>query len=95
MTKSELVKRLSKKHGNLYLKHIERLVDVVFSEVTNTLANSGRVELRGFGAFSVRQRKSRTARNPKTNEVVSLEERSVPYFRAGKELKERLNASLN
>lgn len=95
VTRSELIKRLAKKHDNLYLKHIERLVDIVFSEITQTLAENGRAELRGFGAFSVRERKSRNARNPKTNEVVNLEERHVPYFRAGKDLKARLNADDN
>lgn len=91
MTKSELIKRLAKKHGNLYQKHIEKLVDIIFSDITHTLSAGGRVELRGFGAFSVRTRSSRKARNPKTSEVVELGERHVPYFRAGKELRERLN----
>jgi integration host factor subunit beta len=91
MTKSELIKQLSKKHDSLFLKDVTLLVDTVLEEIIVALARGDRVELRGFGSFSVRRRKARTARNPKTNEEVYLEERYAPYFRAGKELKERIN----
>lgn len=91
MTKSELIKRISKRHPHLYLKDIERLVDLIFTKIAHALKEEDRVELRGFGAFSVRKRKSRVARNPKTSEVVRLDNRLVPYFRAGKELREKVN----
>ncbi|MCD6035905.1 MAG: ihfB [Rickettsiales bacterium] len=91
MTKSELIKLLAKKHTTLYQKDIERLVDVVFGEISTALKRGDRIELRGFGAFSTRSRKPRKARNPKTGDVVPLGERVAPYFRAGKELRERLN----
>ena len=91
VTRSELVKRLSKLHKNLTPKQVTLLVDTVLSEISGALVRGDRVELRGFGAFSVRSRKSRKARNPRTNEVVSLGERYVPYFRAGKAMRERVN----
>lgn len=91
MTKSEIIRILTEKHRNLFLKDVTKLVETVFDEVTAALARGDRVELRGFGSFSVRQRKARTARNPKTNEIVTLGERFSPYFRAGKELRERIN----
>ena len=91
MTKSELIKKLAKRHKGLYQKDINRLVDVVFEELTAALERGDRVELRGFGAFSVRKRASRVARNPRTNKAVSLGERVVPYFRAGKNLRARIN----
>ncbi len=92
MTKSELVRRLMQRFTHIYQKDITNVVKLVFDELADALARGDRVELRGFGAFSVRERKSRRARNPKTNEVVMLGERVVPYFRAGKELRERINA---
>jgi len=91
MTKSELVKRLKEKYNNLYLKDISLVVDTVFDEITKTLSNKDRVELRGFGTFSTRKRGARSARNPKTGEIVSLSERHTTYFRPGKELRERVN----
>lgn len=91
MTKSELIRRILSNHQNLYLKDATRLVDTILDEISNALERGDRVELRGFGSFSVRHRKPRMARNPKTNEVVPLGERSAPYFRAGKELRERIN----
>lgn len=91
MTKSELVKKIAKRHSHLYLKDVEKLVDVIFDRIASSLTTEGRVELRGFGAFSVRKRQPRKARNPKTSEIVYLGDRLVPYFRAGKELRERVN----
>lgn len=91
MTRSELIKRLAKKHPTLQQKDVIRLVDIVFEKIADTLAKGGRSELRGFGAFSVRKRKPRKARNPKTDAVVNLNERYSPYFRAGKDLKLRIN----
>lgn len=92
MTKSELIKLLTKKNTkNLFLKDVTLLVDTIFDEISVALSRGDRIELRGFGSFSIRRRKARTARNPKTNEVVQLGERHAVYFRAGKELRERLN----
>ncbi len=92
MTKSELIKLLTKKNTkNLFLKDVTTLVDTIFDEISVALSRGDRIELRGFGSFSVRKRKARMARNPKTNEVVQLDERQAVYFRAGKELRERLN----
>lgn len=91
MTKSDLIKRISKLYPNMLLKDIRIVVDAVFEEISLALVENRRVEIRGFGAFSLRGRRARKARNPRTNEVVDLRERFTPYFRAGKELKEELN----
>lgn len=91
MTKSDLIQRLAKKYPHLYLRDIEKLVNTVFGEIGTALCDGRRVELRGFGAFSVRERTARTARNPRTGEKVSVGTRFSPYFRMGKELRERLN----
>ncbi len=91
MTKSELIKQLAKKHNSVFAKDIELLVNTVLDEVSRALAESRRIELRGFGSFSIRRRSPRTARNPRTNEKVQLGQRNAIYFRAGKELRERIN----
>lgn len=91
MTKSELIQALARKHPHLYLRDIEKLVNTVFGEISEALVDGRRVELRGFGAFSVRERAARQARNPRTGESVSVGTRFAPYFRMGKELRERLN----
>ena len=93
MTKSDLIKRLAEANPHLYLRDIERIVSTVFEEITEALARGDRVELRGFGAFSVRQRNSRVGRNPRTGEEVKVPDKAVPYFKTGKELRERLNLS--
>jgi integration host factor subunit beta len=72
---------------------VERLVNVILGEMTGALADGGRVELRGFGAFSVRSRPARVGRNPRTGETVEVPAKAVPFFKSGKELRERLNAS--
>lgn len=95
MTKSELIKRVAALYPDIYIKDMQSIIDTVFDEMAQALTESRRVELRGFGAFSVREREARTARNPRTNEVVDLPKRSALYFRAGKELKERLNKLAN
>lgn len=92
MTKSELIKKLSAKHPNLKEEEIENLVAIILNEISQTLANEDRVELRGFGAFSIRKREARKARNPRTGETVEVGERKSIYFRPGKELKEKLNS---
>lgn len=91
MTKSELIQRLSAKYPHLYQRDIEVLVGTILNEISAALAEGNRVELRGFGAFSVREREPRTARNPKNGEVVSIGTRHAIYFRTGKELRERIN----
>lgn len=90
MTKSELIQRLSKRYPHLYQRDIEVLVNTMFDEITNALSAGNRVELRGFGAFSVRKREARAARNPKNGTMVSVGERHAIYFRTGKELRERI-----
>lgn len=93
MIKSELIEKLAAE--NLHLTHaeVERVVNVILGRMTETLAEGGRVELRGFGAFSVRSRPARTGRNPRTGETVEVPAKSVPFFKSGKELRQRLNAS--
>ncbi len=91
MIKSELVARLAERYPHLYHRDVERIVSTVLDEISAALANGDRVELRGFGAFSVKVRPARQGRNPRTGEAVSVDEKRVPFFRTGKELRERLN----
>ena len=92
MTKSELIAQLAERNPHLYQRDIERIVATIFDTVTDALARGDRVELRGFGAFSVKHRKARIGRNPRSGESVNVAEKRVPYFKTGKELRERLNA---
>ena len=91
MTKSELIQRLAERNPHLYLRDIEKIVETVFEEITQALVDGDRVELRGFGAFSVKHRDARTGRNPRTGESVHVEEEHVPFFKTGKLLRDRLN----
>ena len=91
MIKSELIQKLAEENPQLYLKDVERAVNTVFAEITDALRAGDRVELRGFGAFSVKHREARTGRNPRTGEAVEIEEKRTPFFKAGKDLRERLN----
>jgi integration host factor subunit beta len=91
MTKSELIARLAEKNPHLYLRDVERIVATVFDEISVALAQGDRVELRGFGAFSVKHRASRLGRNPRTGTTVKVNEKHIPFFKTGKELRERLN----
>jgi integration host factor subunit beta len=91
MTKSELVAKLANQHPDLRTDDLEKLVNTVFEEITTTLVEGGRVELRGFGAFSVRTRASRKGRNPRTGAAVSVPAKRVPFFKTGKELRVRVN----
>jgi integration host factor subunit beta len=95
MTKSELVHKLSEQFSGMSLRDVEKAVDVVFGEISSALAKGNRVELRGFGAFSVRYRERRVGRNPRTGEKVEVEGKHVPFFKAGKGLRERLNSTKN
>lgn len=92
MTKSELIARLAERNPHLYQRDIERIVSTIFDEVSSALANGDRVELRGFGAFSVKKRDARQGRNPRTGESVEVSEKAVPYFKTGKQLRELLNS---
>jgi len=91
MTKSELILRLAEKNPHLFQRDIERIVNTIFEQITKALATGKRVELRGFGAFSVKKRDARTGRNPRTGESVSVSEKFVPFFKTGKQLRDRLN----
>lgn len=91
MTKSDLIKRLAEANPHLYIRDIERIVSTVFEEISAALSRGDRVELRGFGAFSVRPRGERVGRNPRTGDEVAVPNKVVPYFKTGKELRERLN----
>ena len=91
MIRSELVQQIAKEHPDLTAAEIEALVTTFFDEIAAQLARGGRVELRGFGAFSTRARDARTGRNPRTGEPVSVDAKRVPYFKPGKEMRARLN----
>lgn len=91
MTKSELIARLAEMNPHLYQRDVERIVATIFDEITDALARGDRVELRGFGAFSVKHREARVGRNPRTGDAVPVGEKKVPYFKTGKQLRERLN----
>lgn len=93
MTRSELIAELSAQYPNLLVRDIERIVHTIFDEIGAALERGDRVELRGFGAFIPRQRDARTGRNPRTGDTVSVEGKSVPFFKVGKELRERVNQS--
>jgi integration host factor subunit beta len=91
MTKSELIQRLAERNPHLLQRDAERIVSTILEEITAALARGDRVELRGFGAFSIKRRAARTGRNPRTGEAVDVSAKAVPYFKTGKELRERLN----
>ncbi|MEO0819674.1 MAG: integration host factor subunit beta [Pseudomonadota bacterium] len=95
MIKSELIQRIAEENPHLYQRDVERLVSTVFDEITEALARGDRVELRGFGAFSVKTRDARTGRNPRTGEAVPVPEKRVPFFKAGKDIRERMNNGYN
>ena len=92
MTKSELIAKLAEQNPHLYQRDVERIVSTIFDEITSALARGDRVELRGFGAFSVKERGSRIGRNPRTGEAVQVESKFIPYFKTGKQLREKLNS---
>jgi integration host factor subunit beta len=91
VTKSELIAELANANPHLRGADVEVIVSTIFEQVTLALAQGSRVELRGFGAFTVKHRNARTGRNPRTGEAVAVEEKFVPFFKAGKELRERVN----
>ena len=91
MIKSELIAKLASENPHLTRADVERVVNTLLESVTGSLERGGRVELRGFGAFSVRGRPARSGRNPRTGEAVEVQAKAVPFFKSGKELRERLN----
>ena len=91
MTKSELITYLAEENPHLYQRDVERIVTTIFEEIASALSRGDRVELRGFGAFSVKQRDARIGRNPRTGEAVQVEAKRVPYFKTGKQLRDKLN----
>ncbi len=91
MIKSELVLHIASANPHLYRHDVEKIVNAILDEITNAMAKGDRVELRGFGAFSVKHRPARTGCNPRTGAHVAVEEKSAPFFKTGKEMRERLN----
>jgi len=91
MIKSELVQRISLQNPHLYQRDVENIVNAILDEIVAAMARGDRVELRGFGAFSVKNRPARTGRNPRTGAHVAVDKKSVPFFKTGKEMRERLN----
>ncbi|WP_444542928.1 integration host factor subunit beta [Jannaschia pagri] len=91
MIRSELIQKVAEENPHLYQRDVEKIVNTIFDEIVEALAAGNRVELRGFGAFSVKHREARVGRNPRTGESVSVEEKHVPFFKAGKLLRDRLN----
>ena len=91
MIKSELIERIAMRNPHLFQRDVEHIVNAILEEIVAALARGDRVELRGFGAFSIRTRGARTGRNPRTGDEVRVPNKVVPYFKTGKELRERLN----
>ena len=91
MIRSELLQKMAQDNPDLRAQEIEQVVDIFFEEIAQRLAEGGRVELRGFGAFSTREREARTGRNPRTGESVDVPAKRVPYFKPGKEMRNALN----
>lgn len=91
MIRSELTQKIAEENPHLFQRDVERIVNTVFEEIIDAMSRGDRVELRGFGAFSVKKRDARQGRNPRTGEAVSVEEKHVPFFKTGKLLRERLN----
>ena len=95
LIKSKLVEIITAQNPHLYQRDVERLIKTIFDEITNSLAQKKRVELRGFGAFSVQERKARIGRNPRSGASVAINAKSIPRFKTGKELRIKLNAQQN
>lgn len=92
MIKSQLIQKLADENPHLYQRDVERIVSSVFEEITDALSRGDRVELRGFGAFSVKHRDARIGRNPRTGESVEVPQKRVPFFKTGKDLRDRMNS---
>ena len=92
MTKSELILKITSKNSYLYHKDVYKIIDTLFNCVTTALKNGDRVELRGFGTFTTKQRNARIGRNPKTGDPVAIPQKKMPFFKMGKSMKERINS---
>ena len=95
LIKSQLIQIITEKNPHLFVRDVERIVATIFNEITHSLAEGKRVELRGFGAFSVQKRKQRVGRNPRTGEAVMVDAKAIPRFKTGKELRLKLNSKNN
>lgn len=93
MIRSELIQKIADENPHLYQRDVENIVNTIFEEITGAMARGDRVELRGFGAFSVKKRDARVGRNPRTGESVAVEQKHVPFFKTGKLLRDRLNGN--
>ena len=93
MIRSELIQTIADQNPNLFQRDVERIVNTILEEITDAMARGERVELRGFGAFSVKKRDARVGRNPRTGEAVDVDAKSVPFFKTGKLLRDRLNGN--
>ncbi|MFT6911629.1 MAG: integration host factor subunit beta [Paracoccaceae bacterium] len=91
MIRSELIQKIADENPHLYQRDVEKIVNTIFEQIIEAMSRGDRVELRGFGAFSVKQRDARTGRNPRTGEAVAVDEKHVPFFKTGKLLRDRLN----
>ncbi|MDH5798306.1 MAG: integration host factor subunit beta [Paracoccaceae bacterium] len=91
MIRSELIQKIADENPHLYQRDVERIVNTIFEEIIESMARGDRVELRGFGAFSVKKRDARVGRNPRTGDSVDVDEKHVPFFKTGKLLRDRLN----
>lgn len=91
MIKSELITKIAEANPHLYYRDVERIVATIFEEITAALSAGNRVELRGFGTFSIKERDARIGRNPRTGETVNVASKKVPFFKTGKDLRDRLN----
>ncbi len=93
MIRSELIAKIAEENPHLFQRDVEKIVNTIFEEIIEAMARGDRVELRGFGAFSVKKRDARTGRNPRTGDSVDVDEKHVPFFKTGKLLRDRLNGS--
>ena len=93
MIRSELIQKIADDNPHLYQRDVENIVNTIFEEIIGAMAKGDRVELRGFGAFSVKKRDARAGRNPRTGESVAVEQKHVPFFKTGKLLRDRLNGN--
>ena len=93
MIRSELIQKIADENPHLFQRDVENIVNTIFEEITGAMAQGDRVELRGFGAFSVKKRDARLGRNPRTGESVEVEQKHVPFFKTGKLLRDRLNGN--
>ncbi len=91
MTKSDLIQKISEKNSFLLQKDLQKTVDIFLDKISKSLENGQRIELRGFGAFGVKKREARIARNPRTGEPVPVQSKNIPFFKMGKSMRERIN----